>query len=415
MKRTEKLMDAMTYMDDTMIEETLAVRTRAQAGTMTAQRAVTTKETEPTEVRWRKRQGRRVIKIGAAACVCVALLGGIWVLDHGEEDTLPVLDISDTWESRGLGGGDSDGIYGITAADDRGNPWDKNMELTSLPVFKNLKYLLSGVATDGLSEEQMEQKLYDTAEKLNVEVNEVSSQSYEQNELPYTLNGYGEKIRIEVYGNGQVSVDVLPPWKAKESYNEGEGILKLPEDLSGDVTDEDKARKIMNFLAKEYEELLNFSDPQKITYAETDLNGTKQWHFIIYDKGRDYEEDLLNYNFQKAEFYVENGWVTFIRIDDYLSVMEEIGDYPLISEKEAEEKLMKGEYESGIGGKYPFDEDDVESVELLYVNGLGEYVIPYYVFHVRYDYDGAEEEAEFYHDCYVPAIEDKYIESGLYF
>ena len=121
-------------------------------------------------------------------------------------------------------------------------------------------------------------------------------------------------------------------WAAQVSY------------MTDSAVTEEQANELIDYLSCQCSDLLEFSDPQKITYVETDLTGTGHWQFQIYDKDQDYIQTLLNYNFKRADFYIEDGWLIHIRINDYLSVIEKAGDYPLITIEEAEEKLLTGEY-----------------------------------------------------------------------
>ena len=189
---------------------------------------------------------------------------------------------------------------------------------------------------------------------------------------------------------------------------EQKGIIRFPEEFSGpgeDLTDQ-QGLTLGRWLTEKYAGLLNFDDPQEITYVTTNLLGEGERHYAAYDKGDTYEESILNFNFQRARFSsTTDGWLTYISIYDRLPQLEKIGDYPLISVDEALEKLMDGEYIQPVGSSFDFDRNDVEMVSLEYMDVPVEYLIPFYIFYVDHEYEEMKKGVKNYGILLVPAID----------
>ena len=87
---------------------------------------------------------------------------------------------------------------------------------------------------------------------------------------------------------------------------------------------------------------------------------------------------------------------------------EKIGDYPIITAKEAKESLAEGNYITTV----PYDMPGMEYVkkaELIYRTGsLETYFMPYYRFYVEIP-ELEEEGLKTYGAYYVPAVEEEYL------
>ena len=420
--KQEYIMDALNHVDENMIEEAAKARMYA----MENGEQVIKKDTA-------KHREKRILKAAIAACICTAVIAGVCFLEDqniddllGTGNDLPILDISRGGISSGMGDdGLNSGKAGIAEVDN-GNPWRPEKQLETLPAFKNSGYYPHGGPASGLTEDEMEAKIYSAAEASDLKIVKIErvedtdnykgyddEKEYSQYDGLIALKGYAEDVIIQVERNGNIFISTVASEPGEETRKKG--ILKLPQEWAAQVsymTDsavtEEQANELIDYLSCQCSDLLEFSDPQKITYVETDLTGTGHWQFQIYDKDQDYIQTLLNYNFKRADFYIEDGWLIHIRINDYLSVIEKAGDYPLITIEEAEEKLLTGEYNS-ISGNTSIDKEDVEKVELCYSTGIEDYLIPYYQFYVNEPYEGLKEGVKHYKICLVPAIEDRYI------
>ena len=98
-----------------------------------------------------------------------------------------------------------------------------------------------------------------------------------------------------------------------------------------------------------------------------------------------------------------------IYICNALSVTDKIAQYPIISEKKAEEKLLSGNYISSVL-QYDFPgKDYIAKTDLVYKLGKGETVAPYYRFLVELPEAPVVCGNKNYGIYYVPAVKDKYI------
>lgn len=103
---------------------------------------------------------------------------------------------------------------------------------------------------------------------------------------------------------------------------------------------------------------------------------------------------------------------------DSLTEAEKMGDYPLLTEEEARDKLLEGEYLTTVPSEMP-GEDHIVMTELVYRGGVTEeYFIPWYRFWVELTSSNSEgcvsETAEelglrTFGAYYVPAVRDEYL------
>lgn len=374
--KQERFMDALDRLDDDLLMEA----EQARAGAQGAKTSGHKKD---------GRSGRRRVKyLGLAACLCIAVIGGS--LASGGETIEKYQD---------------------------GNPWDPDIELKTLPAFKNNPHYGSGAPADGMTEEEMEEWLYHAADVMGVEMEQVEryvdTTTWEGHPDEEEYAGYDGLYALYARGGGlDISVDRNGILSISETYlsedQEQKGIIRFPEEFSGpgeDLTDQ-QGLTLGRWLTEKYAGLLNFDDPQEITYVTTNLLGEGERHYAAYDKGDTYEESILNFNFQRARFSsTTDGWLTHISIYDRLPQLEKIGDYPLISVDEALEKLMDGEYMQPVGSSFDFDRNDVEMVSLEYMDVPVEYLIPFYIFYVDHEYEGMKEGVKNYVALLVPAID----------
>ena len=106
--------------------------------------------------------------VAAAACLCLAMLGLLTLTTDKADVTLQPISIPEL-----SGGGMGFEGYMVFEPEelDNGNPWRADMELETLPVYKNLAYDPTGAGfPKGLSEEEMRERLLDTAKSLGLEM-----------------------------------------------------------------------------------------------------------------------------------------------------------------------------------------------------------------------------------------------------
>ena len=297
---------------------------------------------------------------------------------------------------------------------DNGNPWSEEMNITSLPVYKNLAYDPTGAGIPrGLNEAEMMVQLNSVATALNLEMLETE----------FIRDGYVEK-------NGEWVLDETPTRIETETNNgiitvEADGSIEycLPEDglalpseyhFTNSNTTAEEATKVLSYFMEEYKSLLNWTEPRANTFGDYDIFGDFYRSYSLYDASGNDADDILNYNFCYIQFYPnEQGHLTLIRIKNGLENAEKIKDYPIITIQEATERLCNGNYQSSVPLEFP-GESSIEKVELAYRTGrLEEILLPYYRFYVllpdSMNTRSAELGLKTYGIYYVPALPDEYI------
>ena len=124
----------------------------------------------------------------------------------------------------------------------------------------------------------------------------------------------------------------------------------------------------------------------------------------------DIEEKILNYNFRKIEFSPDSqGDLWRIDIHDILTCADKLGDYPVITIKEATELLLNGNYVTSVPEKMP-GEKFIGKVELVYLTGnINETFLPYYRFLVELPNMQLDNGLKTYGAYYVPAVSKEYL------
>ena len=293
-----------------------------------------------------------------------------------------------------------------------GSPWKTEMELTTLPVFRNGSYDASGAGIPkGMTREEMTELLNQISGRLDLKVldfQEEYSPDYSTEGNPDVLTeiravtDYGE---ITVRADGAVSYD-LP--------DEGFEIPK--EYFAGVQASDEEVRNTIEFLSNQYTKLLGFEEIAPVSWGEYTFSGEFfRRRFSAYDSSGDDVTDLLNYYFNQTDFLIDfDGRLSGIRINHGLSLAEKIDDYPIISVEEAINHLLEGNYQTTVSYETP-EREAIAKIELGYRTGpLEETFLPYYIFYILLPQDSDVEMADglnMYGVYYVPAIEGKYIEN----
>ena len=109
----------------------------------------------------------------------------------------------------------------------------------------------------------------------------------------------------------------------------------------------------------------------------------------------------------------DSGKLSIIRRNNGLLSAEKLGDYPVITAAEAEERLSAGNYQTSVPAAFS-GEESIGRVELVYRTGRSEEILmPYYRFYVLLPesvYGADDEEGlKTYGAYYVPAVAEEYI------
>lgn len=281
----------------------------------------------------------------------------------------------------------------------------------SLPVYKTMNY--SDMRNNiFLNEIEIKELAGQVALLLN-ETDAVVAGAYLYNadgsiKECYQATSLSENYNICVSSDGSVDIYLNEP-KALNNYS-----------FYGDAkTEDEEALETLKYLERIYSKLVDIETPEyeyKMEKIEDDYTylGEKEvgYHrnYIIYDNSSGHNGRFKNY----IEFCPDdNGCLACIKINFPLAGKVYMGDYPIISEGEARNKLLSQDYISNVPSEYLKDgliyEDNIKAVSFEYRND--EYTLPYYCFYVELDYDfNAVEGLKTYGMFYVPAVEDQYLE-----
>lgn len=357
----------------------------------------------------------------AAACLCAVLAGALALGTHrgapAATDTLPIIDIPEL--GAGTMGFEGCMYYGASEIEN-GNPWREDMVFETLPVFKNGAWDPSGAgAPGGLEEKELRERLEAAAAALGTQVLETEEQYAVETK---TQKGSGAVTSIaarteigtlRAYADGDINYDLWSnyPW------NQADGIepIELPEQYSftHHGTTEEQALETMEYLTGVYADFLGFEEPALIVSGDYDIYGRYNRSYEVYDAAGDDVQDMLNYAFCRASFGPDDdGRLSSVWLRDGLSLLEKIGDYPIISIDEARQQLIDGQYQTSVPYEMP-GEEYIARVELTYRSSrLEEVLLPYYRFYVELpeaESAGSGLGLKTFGAYYVPAIESQYI------
>lgn len=297
---------------------------------------------------------------------------------------------------------------------ENGNPWSEDMDITPLPVYKNLTYDATGAGVPrGMNEAEMTAQLNSVMGSLNLTATEteVIKDGYVEKNGEWVLDDTPTKIKATT-NNGEITINADGSIEYRLT---GDG-LTLPDAYhftSSNTTNEEATEVISYFIGK-YKALLNWEEPTANIYGDYDIWGDFYRNYSIYDASGDNVEDILNYNFCQVQFYPnEQGNLTMIRMKNSLENAEKIKDYPLITLQEATERLCKGNYQTSVPLAFP-GKESIGKVELVYRTGrLEELYLPYYRFYVllpeSFNTNASDSGLKTYGIYYVPALPDEYI------
>lgn len=355
---------------------------------------------------------------GAAACLAL-ILGGYVVYQDvrasgspaiQKETGLPFLSAALPQET-GMG---FEGLmfYDISESGSA-NPWNEELQPETLPVYKNLAYTDIAGLPVYLSGEELLDIAEDVAASMREQIFEtdydtVSDSTYlpEISEEVYRLSAVTDNAKIRVEGNGCVRVEFIVQPELSGEYGPADG----------NVSDE-VAEDMVRYLSEVYASLIDFDNPVADTWGDYSFTGEQNRRYSVYEGAEDEVQSILNYNFREAGFSILQNELCYIYMDNKLSAAEKLGDYPVITAKEAREYLLKGEYLTTVPEEYlPVEgirEKDIAKTELVYLTeNTCEVYMPYYRFYVELSETFGIEMADglkMYGIYYVPAVSGNYL------
>lgn len=287
-------------------------------------------------------------------------------------------------------------VYDISEFGSR-NPWTQEVELETLPVYRNLAWVKGG---SGVQVWYSAEELYAKAEEVAMLLNtEIISVEYgvipEDLELFFEKEGVNEiKVQtplgtIEINGNGEVCIGFEP-------------ALVLPEEMT-------------QYLLEQFAVLWT-GEYIVDTWVEYYDSGEVIKEYGAFKEGDNLEEQILNYNFERIRF--RQNWeekLSSIDFGNQLDCAELLGRYPIISWETAQELLLNGAYVTSVpeirlhGGMVR--EEYIAKVELVYHHSvLDKVFMPYYRFYLELTEEtDMAEGLKSYGAFYVPAVSGEYL------
>lgn len=309
---------------------------------------------------------------------------------------LPVLEVREQPEG-GMG-------YEALRANDvseiiTGTPWTEDFSAETLPVYQNTALVNEDATPTDELLEIMKQELIDVAARFDVQVNPEAievimdeSQQFPNARVSFVNDAYSFET------NMLVTTDVKP-----------QPPIDLPPEYTfPGLETKEQLESLADYLKQEHAACIGFDNPVMVISGGDYLNDSGQLYTLgFYEDASDETEALTNFNFKLTNFHLdENGKLFVIRYfnADLSSV---IGDYPIITPKEAEELLLAGKYFTTVPEEVPAD--TIRSVSLVYRNFLSEPIfIPFYRFLVELP-NLATGDMKVFGAYYVPAVEEQYI------
>ena len=309
-------------------------------------------EAAPKKINFKNRAPRYPMRLmTAAACLCIvaAVFFGYWLISPARLQKISL----GTVGFSGEGAGAHTPVVRDISEYTTGNPWSTEMKLKRLPVYKN---------TQSLSYDELLSTVRKTAEKSGAQIKSVTQENLPECEWVVSENSlYAVRAETDI---GLIS-----------AFATGGVSINFSEPVAGNGTGRDAA----GYFIEKYSFVIGFKNPVLCVTSDYDIN--------------------------------ENGGLESIRISS-VDGAKKLGDYPIISYKEAEKLLLGGEYISGSADGIENGvvvREKIKKVELVYsIDPMDAYFAPYYRFYVELDRSPAVG-FKCYGEFDVPAINSKYI------
>lgn len=385
--KKENISDALNLINDDIIEQTDAMRKVNK-----------------------KYKVMLILRTSVAACLVAAIgIGSVILLPkikpNNQEPSvnspnytnLPKLTISENFGNMGFEAYMAHDISELVNA----NPWTKDCEISSLPVYNNTLNLDEKYDITNIDYDKMNSFILDIAKRFGLKENDI--------EITRDFRAYTDSLFVKTE-NFEIRVDpeITATIEFKQTVPLTDEYNFTPYNSSYD-----DMLAVAKYLKKQYSDILNFKNPQiNIIGGDYTFDGKRLYNTEFYDTSGDDIHDIINYNFNRVAFCCDdNGNLNMIRIYKP-DLSDKIGDYPIITVDDAKEFLSNGNFNTSVPYDFPGMEY-VKKVELVYSNTywLDKIYMPYYRFYIEIP----ELENRFGHGLkhygiyYVPAVESKYI------
>lgn len=354
-----------------------------------------------------------------AACIALVVFAGSvagWFSPIESSPELSMLTISEDSGGMGFEGYMAYDISELVNA----NPWSEDAKLSTLPVFKSKLYRDENMNMRGMDFEAMRAMLLDTAERLGMDTDnlvitddtpsaEMQAATVEKfasmgEEVP---DGYFDPTSLIVEQDG-IRIEVVPVMNAIITFDPAK---VFPNGLGFHYySPYEDVEKTAKYIKEEYKELLNMYNPiTDINGGDYNIYGERGVDLCFYDGAEDLTQRIINYNFYYTSFSCNESEELFHVCVHNCDLSDKVGDYPIITAKEAKKLLLSGNFVTSVPYDFPGGEY-VKKVELIYRTDAG-YYIPYYRFYVELPEAEREGGMKTYGAYYVPAVKEEYIEN----
>lgn len=325
------------------------------------------------------------------------------------DSTLPILHMD--YERLFAGGWGYEGLMGKNIEEIHYDaPWESG-DFDTLPVFQNAMGSKSEAYTMEEKLLRMKKTLLSAGERVGVVIQEEEILvEWVQEDYPiasYESDEYTISVDPDLSATIQFKTPVMIPndLRSKEKPVEEQGSHKVYPTLKEHF-------KLSQYFVENFENLLQMKSPvTSVEGGDRNIYGKRHHQIFYYVDHEDPQERFLNYFFRRIYFNAmdmeELSSIGVLQTD----LSQKVGEFPIISEKEARDLLAKGNYVTSVPETFP-GRKYIRRVELVYRTGYDEEIfMPYYRILVEVPalkYEGMNT----YGAYYVPAVRAEYL-SGL--
>lgn len=360
------------------------------------------------------------IKLGAiAACFALIIFAGTRHLPQEEpvrNPELPLLSITKNTSGMGFEGYMAHDISELVNA----NPWNKDSELSTLPVYQNPLTFDRGLIAWGADFDKMRDFIVVIAGRLGLDTNNLTitddapTDEEVQQEIEWYQSfgatvpeGYFNPTKLIIEAEG-MTIEVHQSMTATVSFNPA---VSLPEKYNfTDYAPYDDKAAVAEYLKNKYRDFIGFDNPQVNIYGgDYDIYNRQSYSIEFFNAIGNETEQFINYNFNRVVFYGDEEGKLYLARIYQPDVSIKMGDYPIISWQQAKALLLNGNYITTVPYDFP-GARFIKKVELVYrTNQHEEFFMPYYRFYVELPEEVKNHGLKTYGAYYVPAVESSYI------
>ncbi len=290
--------------------------------------------------------------------------------------------------------------------------------ITRLPVYRNIGKLttkgLNGGTSLCLSEEDINLALEKTlaiigkkeAERRLIYVEDAPGGNYDSfsEEIEGIKAICKDESSVTVNRNGAIYI-----------YDTAKEVTYAGLYNNYSISDPDNV-KMLEEIYKRYAVLTGIRNPKWYLTYEGDNNNLGVKNYYLYEDADELRDEVVNHDLRYAVFSIEkDGSIKRISIYNDDCISEYMGDYPLITVNEARELLKAGGYYTSVQKKYIKEgivsDKDIAKADIVYLAWGQKFSQPYYRFYVELDSAKMDTVTGFktYGIFYVPAVSSAYL------